>query len=142
MGLLVSVLWLSLCGRLLARLLGLLSVRLWIRLWLCSAGNHRRVRASAQTAPVVVERANPVSREYDQYGQEVKPAGAATGSPPLYLFAFRDNVIRAAAAYWVDGQTLHYVTVQHEEKQAPLDSLDRALTLQLNRERRVPVQLP
>jgi hypothetical protein len=94
-------------------------------------------------APVVVERANPVTHEYDQFGQELKGAGAATpGAPPVYLFAFRDHVIRAAAAYWVDGQTLHYVTLQHEEKQAPLDTLDRSLTLQLNRERRVTVQLP
>ena len=40
------------------------------------------------------------------------------------------------------ASTLHYVTLQHEERQAPLDSLDRALTLQFNRERQVPVQLP
>jgi hypothetical protein len=94
-------------------------------------------------APVVVERANPVTHEYDQYGQETKPsAGPAGGSSPIYLFAFRDNVIRAAASYWVDGGTLHYVTLQHEEKQAPLDSVDRSLTLQLNRERRVTLQLP
>jgi hypothetical protein len=94
------------------------------------------------TAPVVIERATPVTREYDQFGQEVKPAAPAAGSSPIYLIAFRDNVIRAAAAYWVDGSTLHYVTLQHEEKQAPLDSVDRALTLQLNRERHVDLRLP
>jgi len=53
-----------------------------------------------------------------------------------------DHAIRAAASYWVDGQTLHYVTLQHEEKLAPLGSIDRALTLQLNRERSVTFQLP
>ena len=61
---------------------------------------------------------------------------------PVYLFAFQDHTIRAAASYRVDGNTLHYVTLQHEERQASLDSLDRALTLQLNRERRVALQLP
>jgi hypothetical protein len=34
------------------------------------------------------------------------------------------------------------VTLQHEERQAPIDTLDRALTLQLNRERQVNLELP
>jgi len=92
--------------------------------------------------PPPPERARPVTREYDQYGQEVRPGGAAGGGSPVYLVAFNDHVIRAAAAYWVDGKTLHYVTLQHEEKQAPLDTVDRSLSLQLNRERQVPFQLP
>ena len=33
--------------------------------------------AAAAAAPVVVERATPVTREYDQFGQEMRPAGAA-----------------------------------------------------------------
>jgi len=92
--------------------------------------------ATAYTA-----RANPVIHEYD-YGQQAQqPSGAA--SSPIYLIAFQnDHAIRAAASYWVDGQTLHYVTQQHEEKLAPLGSIDRALTLQLNRERGVAFQLP
>lgn len=102
------------------------------------------VIAPQQTAPPVyyVERANPVSHDYDQYGQEVKGSASGAKSSPIYLFAFQDRNIRAAASYWVDGRTLHYVTLQHEERQASLDSLDRALTLQLNRERQVTVQLP
>lgn len=87
------------------------------------------------------ERARPVTREYDQYGQEVRPGAPGTASP-VYLIAFNDHVIRAAAAYWVDGKTLHYVTLQHEERQAALDTVDRTLSLQLNRERQVPFQLP
>jgi hypothetical protein len=42
----------------------------------------------------------------------------------------------------VNGNTLHYVTLEHLEKQAPLDSVDRALSDRLNRERRVPFTLP
>ena len=67
---------------------------------------------------------------------------ASAGGSPIYLIAFSDHVIRAAAAYWVDGRTLHYVTLQREEKEASLDTIDRQFTLQLNRERRVPFQLP
>ena len=91
--------------------------------------------------PAVVERATPVIREYDESGQETRSPRASTSSP-IYLFAFADQAIRAASSYWVEGRTLHYVNLQREEKQAPLDSLDRALTLQLNRERRVSIQLP
>jgi len=32
------------------------------------------------------------------------------------------------------GQTLHYVTLDRQEKQVALGSIDRALTQQLNRE--------
>jgi hypothetical protein len=92
--------------------------------------------------PPVVERANPVTREYDESGQEVRPQSGAANASPIYLFAFEDQAIRAASAYWVEGRTLHYVTLQREEKQVSLDTLDRALTLQLNRERRVTVLLP
>lgn len=97
--------------------------------------------APAQAAPSTgyAERANPVVGEYDQYGQEIKPSG---GGAPIYLLAFTDHTIRAAAAYWVDGKTLHYVTLEKEQKQAPLDTVDRDLSLQLNRERRVPFSLP
>jgi hypothetical protein len=76
--------------------------------------------------------------EYDQYGQEVR---TASGSP-IYLIAFQDHVIRAAVSYWVDGTTLHYVTLQREEKQAPLGSVDRDFSVRLNQERRVQMQLP
>jgi hypothetical protein len=109
-------------------------------------------QAQAQPYPVFVERANPVIREYDQYGQERGSAPQSTtpqsttpqalNGAPIYLIAMKDHVIRAAAAYWVDGQVLHYVTLQHEEKQAPLDTVDRGLSMQLNRERHVQFTLP
>jgi hypothetical protein len=93
------------------------------------------------TAPAPVERANPIMREYGPSGQEIRPESAAKSSP-IYLFAFQDHSIRAAASYWVEGKALHYVTLQREEKQAPLDTLDRSLTEQLNAERRVMLKLP
>jgi hypothetical protein len=97
-------------------------------------------QAPAAPATVYVERARPVSHEYDEYGQEIKPA--SNGTAPIYLVAFQDHSIRAAEAYWVDGRTLYYVTPQHEQKQALLGTVDREFSLQLNRERRVPFQLP
>ncbi|MBZ5580005.1 MAG: hypothetical protein LAP40_25890 [Acidobacteriia bacterium] len=87
--------------------------------------------------PVAIQRARPVTREYDQNGLEIP-----TAASPQYLIAFTDHTIRLAASYRVDGTTLHYMTPEREDKQAPLDTVDRALSQQLNRERRVPFQLP
>jgi hypothetical protein len=89
-----------------------------------------------------VDRDKPVFSEYDQYGQEVPAPSRGGNSSPIYLIAFKDQMIRAAISYSVDGPNLHYVTLQHEQKQVPLDSIDRELTLRLNRERRVTFQLP
>jgi len=87
-----------------------------------------------------VQRATPVTHTYDEYGQEV--GSSASNGSPIYLIAFQDHTIRAAASYWVDGRTLHYVTLEHEEKQVPLDSVDRGLSTQLNGERHVQFRLP
>jgi hypothetical protein len=92
--------------------------------------------------------AQAVIRQYDEYGQEVPPtpafaSPAANAQAPIYLIAFNgSSVIYAAVAYWVDGSTLHYVTLEHQERQAPLSTINRALSFQLNRERRVQFQLP
>jgi hypothetical protein len=102
--------------------------------------------ANPGTPPIYTGPVQPVMRTYDQYGQEVGAESRAgipqSSSSPIYLIAAKDQSIRAAAAYWVDGHTLHYVTLQREEKQISLDSVDRDFTMQLNRERRVPFQLP
>lgn len=105
-----------------------------------SSPNVTVVYPPAQTvtsAPVA-----PDTRQYDQYGQEVRPGGTAATGSPIYLIAFDDHTIRAVSAYWVDGKTLHYVTLDHEERQVPLSTVDRSLSVQLNRERQVPFQLP
>jgi hypothetical protein len=61
---------------------------------------------------------------------------------PIYLFAFKgQSSIRAAEAYWITGSILHYVTLHHEQKQVPLDTVDPDLTMQLNRERGLDIWL-
>lgn len=84
--------------------------------------------------------AAPVIREYT--APAPPPSQAQSNEPPLYLLAFQDGVIRAVLAYWVDGATLHYVSMEHEQKQVPLSSVDRMLSERLNRERNVTFQLP
>ena len=85
-----------------------------------------------------MESPRPDTREYSESGPSSQKY-----ERPIYLIAFQNQeVIRAAEAYWVEGDTLHYVTLQHERKQAPLDSVDRAFTYRLNRERHVDLRLP
>lgn len=55
-----------------------------------------------QGAPttVYVDRSRPVTHQYDEYGQEVRPGAgdSSADSSPIYLVAFKDHVIRAASA--------------------------------------------
>lgn len=92
--------------------------------------------------PVAVEQpAHPVVREYRQPEDYGLPAERES-RPVIYLIAFRDHAIHAAMTYWAEGGTLHYLDMDHKEKQAPLSSVDEAFSAQLNRERHVPFRLP
>jgi hypothetical protein len=106
------------------------------------ASNVTVVYPPQQPAP---ERSTTIIREYDEYGREIVPGGQAAAalpnSSPIYLIALKDHSIRAVAAYWVDGATLHFVTLDHQQHQAPLETVDRELSMQLNRERRVGFSL-
>jgi hypothetical protein len=97
--------------------------------------------------------ARPVVREYVPdagggiriYGPQSQgndnPAPVAEESP-TFLIAFKDHTIYAALAYWVEGDTLHYVTNQNTHNQVSLDLVDRELSDRLNRERQVDFRLP
>jgi hypothetical protein len=102
------------------------------------------VAPPAAATPEVV-RARPIIREYNERGEEVTAQPAAKTdtetASPIYLIAFKDSTIRAAISYRLDGATLHYVTVQREQREAPLESIDRDFSRRLNRERRVPFEL-
>jgi hypothetical protein len=84
----------------------------------------------------------PMVREYTAPGPPAPAAVQRKYDTPLYLLAFHDGEIRAVLAYWVDGASLHYVTMEHAQKQAALASVDRALSERLNGERNVTFQLP
>lgn len=92
----------------------------------------RRTQAPAPDPP-----AHSVIHEYNSpadYGTE------STG-PLLYLIAFRDKTIRAAMAYWLQDDSVYYLDTDHKQQHAPLSSVDRDLSAQLNRERHVPFGL-
>jgi len=97
--------------------------------------------------------ARPMVREYapDTYGgirvygpqsPVSEEVNAQPEESPTYLIAFKDHTIYAALAYWVEGDTLHYVTNQNTHNQVSLDLVDRELSDRLNRERQVDFRLP
>jgi len=97
------------------------------------------------------EHATPVIRDYtdDSSGVHVYEAPSRNPAENLqdegtdyYLIAFKDHSIYSAFAYWVEGDTLHYVTPQRVHNQASVTLVDRELTEKLNRERNLQVKLP
>jgi hypothetical protein len=90
-------------------------------------------------APVVTQNFSQPAASPQEYAPV---AGDAVYREPIYLIAFRDHKIQAAIAYWVEGDTLHIVTREHEQRQIPLADIDRSFSEQLNRDRRVEFRLP
>lgn len=90
---------------------------------------------SGPASPVPATEPSPTVRPE---GREYQDTSSQASDKPIYLIAFKNQEnISAAQAYWVTGGTLHYVTLQDEQRLAPLDSVDRTLTYRLNRERHV-----
>jgi hypothetical protein len=112
-----------------------------------------------QQAPQVIinqnfipQRAEPVTREYNEDSSGGLHVYEAPGREPVetseedninyYLIAFKDHSIYSAFAYWVEADTLHYVTPQRAHNQVSLSLVDRELTDKLNRDRKLQVKLP
>ncbi|MBV9771222.1 MAG: hypothetical protein JOZ32_16750 [Bryobacterales bacterium] len=100
-------------------------------------------QAPAPAPPVIVQQpAPPASSAWNTGPQTQSAPQAQKYEQPLFLVATKDGTIRAVLAYWVDGGNVHYVTMDHEQKQTPLSSINRDLSERLNRERNVPFSLP
>ena len=111
--------------------------------------------ASQQPSPVVVlnQKFGPdVSAPQGGYAappQAPPPdqgqAAAAAGSEDtqfLFLIAMKDHTIFPAVAYWVEGDTLNYITNQGVRNRISLDLVDRDFSKQLNQQRGVDFALP
>jgi hypothetical protein len=68
-------------------------------------------------------------------------APAPDPKPTIYLIAYKDQSIYPALAYWIEGDTLHYITPQGSHNRASLELIDREFSEQLNRERNVEFSL-
>lgn len=61
--------------------------------------------------------------------------------PTVYLIAFKDQSIYPALGYWVEGDTLHYISKQGSHNRASVDLIDKAFSEQLNLERGLEFEL-
>jgi hypothetical protein len=62
--------------------------------------------------------------------------------PTVYLIALTDHTVLASIAYWVDGDTLNWVSRDAKQNVLSLSLVDRSFSQQLNDERHVPFKLP
>lgn len=104
----------------------------------------------------VPETATPVVREYGPGGQPAPSSDSAVHSYQvpartpaetaddqiLFLIALSDSSVYTAVAYWVETDTLHYVTPQGKHNQVSLDLVDRDVSARLNQGRNVEFRLP
>jgi len=78
---------------------------------------------------------HPEPPQRDAAGQGEDP------KPTIYLIAFKNQSIYPALAYWIEGDTLHYITPQGSHNRASLELIDREFSERLNRERNVDFSL-
>ncbi|HEY7335692.1 MAG TPA: hypothetical protein VH639_12470 [Bryobacteraceae bacterium] len=111
--------------------------------------------SAQQPSPVVVLNQNfrPDVNQAPGYGAPPPPpppsdqsqesaAAAADTSQILFLIAMKDHTIFPALAYWVEGDTLNYITNQGVRNRVSLDLVDRDFSKQLNQQRGVDFALP
>jgi hypothetical protein len=89
---------------------------------------------------------SPGLREY-VYAPAPDAAPQTDGQPDaapsvIFLIAMKDHTIYPAIAYWVEDDTLNYITQQGVRNRVSLDLVDRAFSTQLNKERNIDFALP
>lgn len=68
--------------------------------------------------------------------------GLNDDEPTIFLIALTDHTVVAAIAYWVDGDTLHWVSREAKQNHMSLSLVDRDFSKQLNDQRHVEFKLP
>lgn len=109
------------------------------------------VRSVGPAPPVVVNQYFGSDREdyaRTEFRADARPAQPAelpgdplTPQQNYYLIAYKDRSIYSALAYWVEGDTLHYVTTQNTHNQASLNLIDLEQTKKLNADQAVPFSI-
>jgi hypothetical protein len=90
-------------------------------------------QAVAESRPTVV---------INQYLGEEPRRVTESPRPVIFSIAREDRTVETAVAYWVVGDTLHYITPEGRRAQMPLGQVDRARSEQLNRESGLDFGLP
>ena len=66
----------------------------------------------------------------------------ADQSATIFLIALKDGTIVAAIGYWVEGETLSYVTRDGTINRVSIDRVDGDFSVKLNAERKLDFKLP
>jgi hypothetical protein len=82
---------------------------------------------------------NPQLRDYSNTPLLAPPPDSQA---TIYLIAMKDHTIFPAVGYWVEGDTLNYVTSEGVRNKVSLALVDRDFSTQLNNERNVEFKLP
>ena len=99
--------------------------------------------------------------QYGPYSGQAPPDGGAgnacvpayrpqTSSGPepagtegvIFLIALKGGAVYLTPAYWVEGDALHYLTVEGHHNQVSLELVDRQLSVKLNEQRHTEFGLP
>jgi hypothetical protein len=62
--------------------------------------------------------------------------------PTIFLIAMKEGNIMPALAFWVEGDTLHYITRESSHNKISLDRIDREFSVRLNKERGLEFRIP
>jgi len=100
-----------------------------------------------QPGQMMVAPGPPAPPPNAQIREYMPPEPTANAAPVqtetnYYLLAFKDHSIYSAVGYWVDGDTLHYITTGNVHNQVSLSLVDRDLTVHLNKGHGMQVNLP
>lgn len=94
---------------------------------------------------------NPVVRDYSdvplppalplEQRQAPAPVPQPDPSPTIYLIALNDGSIVAALGYWMEGDTLNYITRDANRNRISIDRVDREFSVKLNADRKLEFKL-
>jgi len=104
--------------------------------------------AAPSQAPVVVinqavPREPPPFQLYHAPGPGDQATNVQPDAPPtIYLIAMTDHTILPAIAYWVDADTLSYITPEGDQNRVSLALVDREFSKKLNDDRHIEFKLP
>jgi hypothetical protein len=120
----------------------------------------QQVPQQQQQAPVVVinqgfkpDVVNPQLRDYSDLPAptgadstlkvyENKPKVYEEEKPTIYLIAMKEGTVMPALAFWVEGDTLNYITRESSHNRISLDRVDREFSKKLNQERGLEFRIP
>jgi hypothetical protein len=112
-------------------------------------GYYQSGNGDPNQSPVVIinqnyrpDTANPVLHDYSNTTLPPPTSVIQDAPPTIYLIAMTDHTIFPAVAYWVEGDTLNYITTEGSKNRASLSLVDREFSRQLNDERHVEFHLP